>query len=165
MINLLAVNVLLAIAWAAFNDTFSLSGLVVGFVTAFGALWVAQPLYRPTSYFQQVTGILELIFYFLWDLIQSSVRVLIDVLRPQSRSRPGIVAVSTEGMSDVQILTLANLITLTPGTLTLEVSDDKKTLYVHCMFLDDGPEAVRRGIEDNQKRLIRRVVGGGTDAA
>ncbi|MGC2856898.1 Na+/H+ antiporter subunit E [Novispirillum sp. DQ9] len=160
MINLLAVNILLAIAWAALNGTFSLAGLVVGFVVAFVALWVALPLYRPSSYFTQVIGILHLIFYFLWDLIQSSVRVLVDVLRPVSKSRPGIVAVSTEGMTDIQILTLANLITLTPGTLSLEVSDDRKTLYVHAMFLDGDPEGLRQGIEDNQKRLIRRVVGG-----
>ncbi|MFA7428969.1 MAG: Na+/H+ antiporter subunit E [Rhodospirillaceae bacterium] len=161
MINLFAVNILLAIAWAALNDTFTLMGIVTGFITGFAALWVAQPLYGPAKYFHQVFGVLELIFYFLWDLIQSSVRVLVDVLRPRTKSRPGIVAVSTEGMSDIQILVLANLITLTPGTLTLEVSDDKRTLYVHSMFLEDGPDALRRGIEDNQKRLIRRVVGGG----
>lgn len=160
MISLLAVNTLLAVAWAAFNDTFTLGGLVVGFLVAFLALWVAQPLYRPTSYFSQIAGILQLLFYFLWDLIQSSVNVLVDVLRPVSKSRPGIVAVSTEGMTDMQILTLANLITLTPGTLTLEVSDDKKTLYVHSMFLNGDPDGLRQGLEDNQKRLIRRVVGG-----
>lgn len=165
MVNLLAINVLLAVAWAAFNETFSLGGLAVGFLGGFAALWVAQPLYKPTNYFAQMTGIIYLMFYFIWDLLLSSIRVLWDVLRPQSQSRPGIIAVPVEGMSDFQILMLANLISLTPGTLSLEVSDDKTRLYVHCMFLDEGPEAVRRSIVDNQIRLIRRVVGGATPKA
>lgn len=164
MINLFVINVLLAVAWAALAETFSLAGLLIGFVLGFIALWIARPLYGPTTYFQQVVGVIHLMLYFLWDLWQSSLRVLIDLLRVRSQSRPGIVAVSTEGMNDVQILVLANLITLTPGTLTLEVSDDKQTLYVHCMFLDGGPDAIRQGIEENQKRLIARVAGSSSAA-
>lgn len=159
MINLLAVNVLLAIAWAAFSDMFSLSGLTIGYLVGFIALWLAQPLYAPTSYFQRVYGIVQLVFYFLWDLLLSSVRVLWDVVRPVSQSRPGIVGVSIAGMTDFQKFLLASLISLTPGTLSLEISDDGDTLFVHCMFMDDGPEGIREGIEVNQKRLIRRAVG------
>lgn len=165
MINLLAINILLAIAWAAFSDMFTLSGLVIGYGLGFIALWLTRPLYAPTTYFTQVIGIGQLLFYFLWDLLLSSVRVLWDVVRPVSQSRPGIVGVPVAGMTDFQKFLLANLISLTPGTLSLEISDDGDTLYVHCMFMDEGPEAVRQGIEDNQKRLIRRAVGEENDNA
>ena len=77
-----------------------------------------------------------------------------DVITPHLYMRPGIVAVPLDAKTDQEITLLANLITLTPGTLSLDVSHDKRTLYVHAMFVD-SPESVRDSIKNGfEKRLL-----------
>ena len=81
-------------------------------------------------------------------------RVTLLVLRPRIELRPGIVAVPVDLAHDWQVALLANLITLTPGSLTVEVSSDRKTLFVHDLVVGD-PEAVRREIKQGFERRIR----------
>ena len=69
------------------------------------------------------------------------------------RSRPGIIAVPIEARTDLEITTLANLVSLTPGTLSLDVSGDRRTLYVHAMFVDD-PESIHRDIKNGMERRV-----------
>ena len=83
----------------------------------------------------------------------SSLRVVWDVLTPRHLSRPAIVVVPLDARTDLEIAVLANLVSLTPGTLSLEVSDDRSALYVHGMFVDD-PDAFRREIKDGAERRV-----------
>jgi multicomponent Na+:H+ antiporter subunit E len=70
--------------------------------------------------------------------------------------RPAIVAVPLDLTSDFQITLLANLITLTPGTLSLDISDDKKILYVHGMYVDDVDE-FRRSIKQGFEKRVQEL--------
>jgi multicomponent Na+:H+ antiporter subunit E len=70
--------------------------------------------------------------------------------------RPGILAIPLELESDVQIMVLASLITLTPGTLCLDISEDRRTIYVHVMYLHD-PDRVRQTIKDGFEKRVREV--------
>ncbi len=99
----------------------------------------------------------ELAFYFLYELVISSFRVAWEVVTPQSYSRPGIIAVPLDVRSDLGITLLANLISLTPGSLSLEVSADRRTLYVHVMFIDDA-DVERANIKNNFERRVLEVV-------
>ena len=98
-----------------------------------------------------------LLLFFLWELVLSSIRVAWDVLSPNPRFRPGIVGVPLDLESDAGIALLACLITLTPGTLSLDVSEDRRTLYVHAMRIDDA-EAFRREIKDGFERRVRGIL-------
>lgn len=158
MINLLAINVLLALAWSALIGEFSLSDIAVGFVFSYAALWVAQPLYGRTTYFRRSRALIGLVAFFAWDLLASGVRVLWNVLTPHPTSRPGIVAVPLDVRGDGAVLLLANLISLTPGSLSLEVSEDRSTLFVHFMFLDEDADAARRSVKQGLERRILRVL-------
>jgi multicomponent Na+:H+ antiporter subunit E len=69
--------------------------------------------------------------------------------------RPGIIAIPLDARTDLEITLLANLITLTPGTLSLDVSADRRVLYIHVMYIDnDDIEAVRRNIKDGFERRV-----------
>jgi multicomponent Na+:H+ antiporter subunit E len=70
--------------------------------------------------------------------------------------RPGVIAIPLDAQTDIEITVLANLISLTPGTLSLDVSADRQTLYIHTMYLDD-PEAARRGIKRGFERRVLAV--------
>lgn len=76
---------------------------------------------------------LLLIALFVKELILSALRVAWLVVQPQLKLRPAIIAYPLTVTSDAQITLLANMITLTPGTLSVDVSDDRKTLYIHAI--------------------------------
>lgn len=100
----------------------------------------------------------KLILLFLYELLMSSLQVARDVLSPRMTFRPGIIALPLESDDDVQITVLANLITLTPGTLSVDVSTDKKMLYIHAMRADD-PAGLRASIKDGFEVQIKKALG------
>ena len=91
------------------------------------------------------------------ELVIANIRMARFTLGPLRDLRPGIVAVPLEEMSDMEITTLANLITLTPGTMTVDVSSDRRCLYVHCMDASD-PDAIRREIKHGFERRVMEVL-------
>jgi multicomponent Na+:H+ antiporter subunit E len=82
--------------------------------------------------------------FFVYELVMSCLQVAWEVITPRGRARPGIIALPLDARSDLQITILANLISLTPGSLSLAVSDDRRVLFVHVMFIDDVEEEKRK---------------------
>ena len=155
--NLLLINGILAVGWAALWGSFTLSSLATGFAVGYFALWIARPLFGETTYFERVWRVLRLAAFFVYELAVSSLRVVWDVITPRHLSSPGIIAVPLDVESDEEILLVSNLVSLTPGSLSLDVSDDRKTLYVHAMFVDDPVQArgeIKRGIERRVKEAF-----------
>ena len=92
---------------------------------------------------------------FARELVLSVNDVLKAVLRPSRVQRSGIVAVPLSLREDASIALLANLVTLTPGTTSLHVSDDKGVLYVHAMNLgDDTVAQIQSGFERRVKECL-----------
>ncbi len=151
--TLFLLNALCALGWAAMIGSFSEVTLLTGFVVGFAALHLTRSLYGETAYFSRVFSVTFFLLYFLYELLVSSIKVAQDVLRPRLKSRPGIVALPLDARSDAEITLLANIISLTPGTLSLDVSADRSTLYVHAMFADD-PDAVRNEIKSGLERRL-----------
>ena len=100
---------------------------------------------------------LGLALFFVRELILANLRVAYDVVTPRHRMRPGIIAVPLDARTDVEITVLSNLITLTPGSLSIDVSADRRFLYVHMMYIDDA-EAARRQIKEGFERRVLRVL-------
>jgi multicomponent Na+:H+ antiporter subunit E len=100
--------------------------------------------------------ILKLFLVFLREFGLSVLRVSKLVLSPRMRFSPGIFVFPLTLTRDFEITLLANLITLTPGTLTVDVSDDRKSLLVHAIDSPD-PELARRAIAEGFERLIREA--------
>lgn len=155
--NLFALNILLAVVWAALWAAFTLPALLSGFVIGYGALWLVQPLFGERSpYFLRVWRAIRLTLFFLWELVVSSIRVAWDIVTPSHYSNPAIVEMPLDVESDIEILLVTTLISLTPGTLSLDVTPDRKTLIVHAMFADD-PDALVREMKDGMERMVKEV--------
>jgi multicomponent Na+:H+ antiporter subunit E len=90
---------------------------------------------------------------FLWELVLANTVVAWEVLTPRNYMRPGIVAVPIRARHDHEIAMLANLISLTPGTLTLEVAEDRSVLYVHSLHLL-SPDHLRSRVSRLEDRLL-----------
>ena len=155
--KLFQINLLLAGGWCALFGTFDAGTFAWGFVLAFAALSLSSPVHGQTAYSRRVLLAARLGAYFLYELTVSSFQVAWDVITPTHRSRPAIVAVPLDIEAPIQITVLANLISLTPGSLSLDVSPDGRTLYVHEMFADD-PDETRRRIKTGFERLVREAM-------
>jgi multicomponent Na+:H+ antiporter subunit E len=134
----------LALIWAAVTGNFSALNLALG--AAIGILitiLLRSGFTRPPSS-ARLRRVVALGVLFLWELLVSALRVALIVLRPNLRTslRPAIVAFPLSVRSDAEITLLANLITLTPGTLSVDVADDRSTLYVHVLHLADRDRLV-----------------------
>jgi multicomponent Na+:H+ antiporter subunit E len=148
--------VLLAFAWVALTGQFTLANLGIGFALAYLMLWLMQRTLGPLHYFEVARRIPGFVLFFVWELIKASVEVTYAVIRPGRLLRPGIIAVPLDARTDSEITLLANLITLTPGTLTLDVSTDRRVLYVHVMNLQDA-DGFRREIKEGFERRLLEV--------
>ena len=152
--NLFLLNIFLALGFSAVLGQFNLSGFLAGFIVGYFALWLTKPLYGQTRYFERLQKVIGLISFFAKELLVSNLRVLWDVITPKHISRPGIIGIPLDARTDAEIMLVANLISLTPGTLSLDLSADRKILYIHVMFLED----IDRTRQDIKHGIERRVL-------
>jgi len=158
------LNVLLAVIWSALMGRFDATTLAAGFGTGYAILWAVQPALGPSAYVRGVRRALVFAGFYLFELVLSSIRVAIDVSRPHLDVKPAVVAVPLDARTNVEITVLANLISLTPGTLSLDISTDRRVLYVHAMDLEDGPDALRTEIQDTLEDRVLTLLRGDDSA-
>lgn len=147
------VNLLLAIIWAAVSGSFTLANLVLGFLLGTAALYLIREQVGSTGYFTRAGKLTSLAFLFFFELMMSGWRVLVLVLRFDMKLKPGIFAYPLKVDRDFEITLLANLISLTPGTLSVDVSADRRHLYIHALDASN-PEQTRREIAEGFERRI-----------
>ncbi|MCE8004324.1 Na+/H+ antiporter subunit E [Billgrantia ethanolica] len=147
-------NLLLALAWVILSGDFSGLNLVVGLVFGYITLVLIEPQVDALAgYPARVPRILKFLGFFIKELVQANLRVGFDILTPPWHMKPGVIAMPLEARTELEITMVANLISLTPGTLSLDVSDDRKVLYIHAMFLDDEEE-LRRNLKEMEYRAL-----------
>jgi multicomponent Na+:H+ antiporter subunit E len=155
---MLIANILLAVAWAALQGEFSLSNLVVGYLLGYVLLAVlARGGVLSGGYRRKVRAVVALAGFLFWAFIVANIRMAIDVLRSRRALSPGIVRVPLDVSGDYEILMLTTLINLTPGTIVLDVSSDRKSLYLHVMHVTE-PEAVRAEIKTSFERRVLEIL-------
>jgi multicomponent Na+:H+ antiporter subunit E len=150
-------HLLLALNWAAITGLFTWSNVLVGFILAYPVLFIAQRAVGSSSYFRRIDHVLRFAVFYVWELILANLRVAYDVLTPRLRMRPGVVAIPLDAKTDAEITLLANLITLTPGSVSLDVSSDRRFLYLHAMYIDDVEE-FRESVKNSIERRVLEVL-------
>lgn len=155
----LVCNLILALIWAIAMGPFTPTNFFVGFALGFVVLALVWRGGKrgETGYGRNVLQFIAFAVFFIKELIVANLRMAQYTLSPLKKMNPAILAVPLEEMSDLEIMTLANLLTLTPGTLSLDVSDDRRTLYVHFMHVDD-PERSKRELKEGFERRLLEVM-------
>jgi multicomponent Na+:H+ antiporter subunit E len=150
-----ATVIVLAIIWAAITGGLTLPNIILGAAVAALALIFLRDRFRSKGGVGRALRLLSLGLFFLRELILSAISVAGWVLRPNAAAAmsPAIIAFPLTVTRDLEITLLANLITLTPGTLSIDVSADRKTLYVHALDCRD-PAALSQQIADGFERKI-----------
>jgi multicomponent Na+:H+ antiporter subunit E len=134
----------LAVTWMGINGNFSELNLLLGLVIGSLAAMLLRNTYARPRLLPRIWRSIGLLLLFLRELVLSAVRVAAIVLSPNMKDKikPAIVAVPLTVRSDAEITLLANMITLTPGTLSIDVSADKHTLYIHVLQLSTREELI-----------------------
>lgn len=150
----LLMNILLMLVWVALTGSFAAINFLFGFILAFFIMWLVARRTGQQQYFTRFIKIIGFLVFFFKELIKANVQVAYDVVTPRFYMTPAIVKVPLDVKTDLEITLLANLITLTPGTLALDISDDRKVMYVHGMFVKDRESFIHSIKSGFERRLL-----------
>ncbi len=155
------LNMFLSLLWPALNGRMDARSMITGFVLGFLVISIVEPAYG-----KRVLGGMAFTVYVLLAILESNLRLAWIVIQPRPPLDPGIVAIPLTVTTDLEITLLASIITLTPGTLSVDLREDsqgRKHLLVHSLQVKDR-EAFRREIKERfEQRLL--AVTRGTDWA
>lgn len=141
------MNLGLAIVWMGLTGSVTewnfLAGLIVGALI----ISVYSGAAGEISYLGRGWRLLSSLGQFIRMIVQSNMRVAWEVLTPKMHQKPRIIRYPVEGLSDAHRTAIASAVTLTPGTLVVDVSPDNKWLYIHCLYAEDREQAIQ-GIDE-----------------
>ena len=152
------LNVMLTLIWVALTGTFTYINLFIGFLFSYFVLWIISRNSEDNRYFTIAFKFLGFFFFFLYEMLKANFQVAYEVMTSHLHMKPGIVKIELEAKTDLEITLLSNLISLTPGTLVLDVSDDRKVMYVHGMYLEDKAkfiDSIKNGLERPLLNIMR----------
>lgn len=141
---------LLAALWLLLSNSYTLPNLLFAAIAGTAALWLVRNVREPADFRIRPLQVVQLVGLFLVELAKSAVRVLVLALSPRPDFSPGLISLPLRVERDFQIALLANLITLTPGTQSVDVSADRRQLLIHCLDVGDPDQTIadiRNGFE------------------
>ena len=137
------VNLIIAVTWMFLSISFKPTTFIVGYLLGLFMLFFLRKSFSTRFYMEKVWAIIKLVLLFLKELTLSNISVLKLIIKPEMPIRPAIFAMPTVLEKDWEITLLSSLITLTPGTIVIDISDDNKTLYIHSIDFEDIDDAVK----------------------
>lgn len=150
------LNFFLAGVWMFITDNFTPAGFAIGYLVGLLLIVMMRRFFSSRLYLNRIWAVIFLFFLFLKELVLSSFAVFKLVIQPRLNIKPAIFELETELEEDWEITLLSALITLTPGTLVLGISDDQKKLYIHAIDFEDIDDAVS-SIKNTFERAILEV--------
>ena len=157
MVKQFLMNLLLAFTWVALTGVLYYSNFLFGFAIGFFLLWLMNRNERDQRYFNRVPKIIGFVLYFLYEMVKANIQVAYDVITPKFFMKPGIVQYPMEAESDFEINMLSTMIALTPGTLVIDVSEDRKVLYIHAMYMKSKEQFIGQIKERVERRLLEII--------
>ncbi len=156
---MLLFNIVLALIWDALGGQFTLPTFATGFVMGYVLLTFLSRRRAFTSalMIKRWDKAIFFLFFYFWEVILSNLKTAIHVINPRQRLKTAIIAVPLDLKNESEIMLLSNLIMLTPGTLSLDVSTDRSTLYVHVLDLKESPEAFRENFRKGFEHRVQEI--------
>ncbi len=148
------LNIFLTLVWVALSGEFGPGNFFFGFLLGFCVILVLARKDESKKYALIIPKLISFMFFFIYHVIVANLIVAFDVITRHNYMTPGIVKVPLDAKSDIEITLLANFITLTPGTLSLDVSTDKKVLYIHSMYIKSEESFIKSIKNGFERRLL-----------
>ena len=146
---------ILLVVWLLLND-FSAGHFTLGLILAIMIPWVAAPLSDPHARVKKPLRALRYVLMVLGDIVVSNFEVANRILRPNRLLRPGLIALPLDLTGQFPLALLASTISLTPGTVSVDFSEDMKWLYIHALHVDDEQSLIQR-IKTRYEAPLREI--------
>ena len=152
--SLFLTNVLLMLMWVILTGESTFTNFTFGFLLSFIILRIITGNRDEKKYFRLVPRIIAFFLFFIYELILANIQAAYFIIVSHKNLKPGIIGVPLDAKSDVEITFLTNLVSLTPGTLSIDVSNDRKVLYVYSMNIKDRDKFVKNIKDGFEKRIL-----------
>lgn len=156
MIRMFLLNLFLAVIYAAVRADASVMSFLVGFGVGYVVLTLYGLATGTSNYGFKCVRLVRFGAYFLFILTKANLQIAWEIITPGFRQTPRIIRYPVAHLNNVEVTTLASCITLTPGTLVVDISDDNNWLYVHCMYAKDRQKAIA-DLDELANTLMREV--------
>jgi multicomponent Na+:H+ antiporter subunit E len=124
------------------------------FLAIFFILWLSSRFYN-RRYFRKLPKAVSFFFYFIKEMLLANLKIAFDILTPHFRMTPIVIALPLSVRSNLEITLLVVIISLTPGTLSIDVDENAHLLYIHSLYLDDhNVEKLKRSIKNGFERRL-----------
>jgi multicomponent K+:H+ antiporter subunit E len=151
------LTLLLIVVWQMLANKLTLGNLVLGAILGILIPIITAPYWPNRPTLKNVPAIVGYIFIVLWDIVVANVQVAwIILFKKNAETRPTWVTVPLELRSPEAITVLAGTITMTPGTVSSDVSADGRSLLVHCLHAPD-PDGIRDQIKSRYERRLKEI--------
>ncbi|WP_340818560.1 Na+/H+ antiporter subunit E [Methanolobus sp. WCC4] len=153
----IAYSAVLGLVWCFVHGTVNVNNFILGVLIApfiirpFKVLFPFDQDFSFGNAVKKIPAQIKFLYVLIVEIIKANIMVAKIVLQPKIDIKPGIIAVPIDSKTDLGITAIANTITLTPGTLTIDVSDDRSILYVHAIDATD-PEGIARSISEDLEK-------------
>lgn len=150
------LSLVLLVVWLLLNNTVSPGSILFGSVLALVIPLLTTPLQNPHPSLRRPLLAVKYLFVLVWDIILSNIEVAIQVMGPLHKLAPGFIAIPLDMKGDLPITLLASSISLTPGTVSVEVSKDHQWLYVHALNLKDEAKMIQ-SIKHRYEKPLKEI--------
>lgn len=158
---MIILNVFLAVVWCAMWGAFTPANFAFGFFLGYGLIWLLsrRGVVSAQEYVQKLPKVFGLAAFFLWELVLANLRLAWDAVTPGLDATPAILSVPLDAKTDAEIFLFSVLVTLTPGTMSMDVSSDRSALFVHVLYAKrEDLDKIRQGLKDGFERRVLEVM-------
>ena len=153
----LLYNILLAFLWMTITGIVNTTNFIVGFVLSYITLWLFRSNLGHSNYFIKFYQVARLLISFAKEILVANFYIACEIVTPRYITQSAIIKYRLDAQNDLEIALLTNLITLTPGTLCMEVTEDRNYVFIHTMYHGELRD-VERGIKENiEKKLLEAL--------
>lgn len=142
MTTQILLNLLIAFVWMLLNESWNIIIFGIGYVIGFFIILMMRRFFPEQFYGRKIIFIIKLFSLFIMELIKSSVVVAIQVTRPKLNIQPGIFRSETILETDLEITLLSTLLTLTPGSVVMEIDPEAGVMYIHAMDVTEFQNSI-----------------------
>jgi multicomponent Na+:H+ antiporter subunit E len=131
------LNLILALIWMIFNNTFGLEGFISGGVLGAVILFAMERALGETGYWDRILLVVSFLIFIAWNVIVSNVTLAQIILAKKLKVQSKLILIPLDLKTDLALTFLACLITITPGVISLDLTDDRQMLIVHTLNISD----------------------------
>ncbi len=152
----IVVNLIISFMWMFLSESYTFITFIIGYIVGILLLLILNRFFNERFYLERFHKIILLFYIFIRELILSNLDVVKLVYAKNPNFEPGIFAMPIDVKKNWEITLLANLISLTPGTLSIAISDDNKNIFIHAMHIDEKEQSIYE-IKNTFEKAIMEV--------